>query len=52
MYLIGFIALLLANAALYVALNVSNPGYLEPEKNRCLSCMSTDIEVPHCFLQC
>ncbi len=42
LYLGGFLALLLANAALYVALNLSDPGYLEPRKGQY---SGTDIEV-------
>lgn len=42
LYLGGFLALLLANAALYIALNLSDPGYLEPGRHRY---GVTDVEV-------
>jgi hypothetical protein len=42
LYLGGFLALLLANSALYVALNLSDPGYLEPGRHRY---GVTDVEV-------
>ncbi len=42
LYVGGFLALLFANAVLYVALNLSNPGYLELGKR---GSGSTDVEV-------
>lgn len=45
LYVGGFLALLLANAALYVALNLSNPGYLELGRRGSGSTSSTNVEV-------
>ncbi|BDA50200.1 probable palmitoyltransferase ERF2 at C-terminar half [Coccomyxa sp. Obi] len=50
LYVGGFLALLLANAALYVALNLSNPGYLELGKRGSGSTSSTDVEEGREFL--